>query len=67
MKLWFPEIDILKATAILLIVFSHMDNYVSCYELIRLVDGYAALIGLSIFFFVSGFLLSHTDSLIKSI
>jgi peptidoglycan/LPS O-acetylase OafA/YrhL len=67
MKLWFPEIDILKATAILLIVFSHLDNYVSCYELIRLVDGYAALIGLSIFFFVSGFLLSQTDSLIKSI
>jgi peptidoglycan/LPS O-acetylase OafA/YrhL len=67
MRVWFPEIDILKATAILLIVFCHMDNYVSSYELIRLVDGYAALIGLSVFFFVSGFLLSQTDSLIKSI
>lgn len=68
MKIWFPEIDILKATAILLIVFCHIDNYVSCYDdLIRLVDGYAALIGLSIFFFISGLLLSHTDSAINSI
>lgn len=67
MKRWFPEIEILKATAILLIIFCHIDNYVSCYDLIRLVDNYAALIGLSIFFFVSGFLLSHTDSTINSI
>lgn len=67
MKLWFPEIDFLKATAILLIVFCHMDNYISCYNLIRLVDVYAALIGLSIFFFISGFLLSQTDSVINSI
>ena len=67
MKLWFPEVDILKATAIVLIVFSHMDNYVSSYELIRLFDQYAALIGLSIFFFISGFLLSHTDSVISSV
>lgn len=66
MKIWFPEIDILKATAILLIVFCHIDNYVSCYDLIGLIDGYAALIGLSIFFFVSGLLLSHTDSAINS-
>jgi len=66
MKLWFPEVDILKATAIVLIVFCHLDNYVSCYDLIRLVDTYAAIIGLSIFFFISGFLLSQTDSVINS-
>ncbi len=66
-KLWFPELDILKSTAIVLIVFCHIDNYVSCYELIRLVDDSAALIGLSIFFFISGFLLSQTDSVINSI
>jgi peptidoglycan/LPS O-acetylase OafA/YrhL len=66
MNQWYPEVDILKATAIILIVFGHMDNYVSCYSLIRLVDGYAALIGLSIFFFISGFLLSQTDSVINS-
>jgi peptidoglycan/LPS O-acetylase OafA/YrhL len=66
-KIWYPEVDILKATAILLIVFCHIDNYVSCYDLIRLVDGYAALIGLSLFFFISGFLLSQTDSIITTI
>jgi peptidoglycan/LPS O-acetylase OafA/YrhL len=66
-KLWFPEVDILKATAILLIVFSHLDNYVSIYAIIRLFDWYAAFIGLSIFFFVSGFLLSQTDPVINSI
>lgn len=67
MKIWYPELDILKATAILLLVFCHLDNYVSCYEQIRLVDEYAAIIGLSIFFFVSGFLLSQHDSGINSV
>jgi peptidoglycan/LPS O-acetylase OafA/YrhL len=68
MKEWFSEIDVLKTTAILLIVFSHMDNYVSYYDLIRLVDNhYVSWIGLSIFFFISGFLLSQTDSIITSI
>lgn len=67
MKLWFPEIDVLKAAAILLVVFCHIDNYVSCYDLIRLIDGYAALIGLSIFFFTSGFLLSQINPVINSI
>lgn len=66
MKIWFSELDILKATAILLIVFCHMDNYVSCYNLIRLVDQYAALIGLSLFFFISGFLLSQNNPVISS-
>ena len=67
MKLWFPEVDILKATAILLIVFGHIDNYVSHYELVSFLDNYNGLIGLSIFFFISGFLLSQTDSVINSV
>jgi len=33
MNKWLPEIDILKATAILLIVFVISDNYVSCYSI----------------------------------
>lgn len=66
MKVWFPELDLLKATAIILIVFCHLDNYISCYEIIKIFDGYAALIGLSFFFFTSGFLLSHNDSSINS-
>jgi peptidoglycan/LPS O-acetylase OafA/YrhL len=66
MKLWFPEVDILKATAILLIVFGHIDNNLTNYELVRLLGEYNGIIGLSIFFFISGFLLSQTDSVIKS-
>ena len=66
MKLWFPEVDILKASAILIVVFCHIDNYVSCYDLIRLVDGYVGLFGQGIFFFVSGFLLFQSDSIINS-
>ena len=67
MKLWFPEVDILKATAILLIVFGHIDNNVSHYELVRFLGNYNGIIGLSIFFFVSGFLLSQSDSVISSL
>jgi len=68
MKLRFLEVDILKATAIILIVFCHLDNYVSDYELVRSFNGYyPSLIGLTIFFFISGFLLYQTDSFINSI
>ena len=68
MKLRFLEVDILKATAIILIVFCHLDNYVSNYELVRSFNGYyPSLIGLTIFFFISGFLLYQTDSFINSI
>jgi len=67
MKPWFPEVDILKATAILLIVFGHIDNNVSNYDFVGLLGYWNGTIGLSIFFFVSGFLLSQTDSVINSI
>ena len=66
MKLWFPEVDILKATAILLIVFGHIDNNVSNYDVVRSLGYNNGIIGLSIFFFTSGFLLSQTDSVISS-
>jgi peptidoglycan/LPS O-acetylase OafA/YrhL len=66
MKLWFPEVDILKATAILLILFGHMGNNVSHYDLVRSLGYYNGVIGLSLFFFISGFLLSQTDSVISS-
>jgi len=66
-KVWFSEVDILKASAILLIVFGHIDNNLSNYDLVRLLGTYNAIIGLSIFFFISGFLLSQTDSVITSI
>ncbi len=67
MKQWFPEVDILKATAILLIVFGHIDNNVSSYDLVGSLGYYNGTIGLSIFFFISGFLLSQTDSVITSL
>jgi len=63
----FTEIDILKAMAIILIVFCHMDNHVRNNDLIQLIDGAAAVIGLSMFFFTSGFLLHHTSSDIHTI
>jgi len=44
MKIWYPEIDIIKAAAILLIVFSHLDNYLSNYHTIQIFDNYAAMI-----------------------
>jgi peptidoglycan/LPS O-acetylase OafA/YrhL len=66
-KLWFPEVDVLKATAILLIVFGHIDNNVSFYDLIGFLGYYNGVIGLSIFFFVSGFLLSQTDPVVSSL
>jgi len=67
MKEWFPEVDILKATAILLIVFGHIDNNVSSYELVGSLGYFNGTIGLSIFFFISGFLLYQTDSVIHSL
>lgn len=66
MKQWFSEIDILKTTAIVLIVFCHIDNFVSFFNLIRSFDSYVSFIGLSIFFFISGFLLFQTDSVINT-
>jgi len=67
MKQWFPEVDVLKATAILLIVFGHIDNNVSRYDVVGSLGYYNGTIGLSIFFFISGFLLSQTDSVITSL
>ncbi len=67
MKLWFPEVDILKAIAILGIVFGHIDNYVSCHDVLQSGSPWDGMIVLSIFFFVSGFLLSQTDSGISSL
>lgn len=67
MKLWFPEVDILKAIAILGIVFGHIDNYVFCHDVLQSGSPWDGMIVLSIFFFISGFLLSQTDSIINSL
>jgi peptidoglycan/LPS O-acetylase OafA/YrhL len=66
MKQWFPEIDILKAVAILLIVFGHIDRYVSNYDLVRMAVFISPKIVLGLFFFISGFLLSQNDSVVHS-
>ena len=44
-----------------------MDNYVSCYELIRLLGKYSGNNWFKYLFFISGFLLSQTDSVISSL
>jgi len=42
-----------------------MDNYVSYHDLIRLVEGFAALIGLSIFLYQEFYFLKWVQSLIR--
>ncbi|WP_162197879.1 MULTISPECIES: acyltransferase [unclassified Methanosarcina] len=60
------EIDILKSIAIIFIIVCHLDNYIINSRIISLFDSYLALFGLSIFFFVSGFLLQYSDFKINS-
>lgn len=52
------EFDILKFIAIFFIVFGHIDNYLSDPGYIRTSGGYLVLVGLSFFFFASGYTLS---------
>lgn len=60
-KKWLPEVDLMKAAAIILIVSSHMDNYLVNSYILRSIDSYLALIGLSFFFFISGFTIHHPN------
>lgn len=57
MKDWSVEIDIIKVIAIIIIVFGHIDNYLSDPSSIRTAGSYLVLIGLSFFFFASGYTL----------
>ncbi|WP_158024011.1 acyltransferase family protein [Methanosarcina horonobensis] len=54
------ELDYLRALAILLVIFSHIDNFAKS-QFIETYDYYFAIIGLTIFFFISGYLLQYND------
>ena len=61
------EVDLLRAIAIILIVVVHLDNYLVNSHTIRLIDSYLALIGLSFFFFISGFIIHRSENIYTSI
>lgn len=50
------EIDILRSMAIILIIFAHMDSFTNI-PILEKLDGTSAILGLSIFFFISGYLM----------
>lgn len=64
---WYSEVDLLKATALVLIVLCHLDDFIASTDLFGTINGYEALMGLSLFFFVSGVLLSRHDEAIRSV
>lgn len=66
-KRWIKEIDLIKALAIVLIVVSHLHNFVNLgyYDtLLESASIFLASIGLSLFFFISGFSLYYNHDLI---
>ncbi|MCX9084521.1 MAG: acyltransferase family protein [Candidatus Methanoperedens sp.] len=64
MKKRIEEIDTLRAFAIIFIIFNHINPYTS-FDFLKKSESYFGFIGLSIFFFISGFLLVN-NSLISS-
>lgn len=56
------EIDTLRAFAIIFIIFAHIDSYTT-FIFFDTWDNVFAFIGLSLFFFISGFLLPHTNKI----
>jgi len=56
-----PEIDVLRAVAISLVVIYHM-NYFTDYWPIRSLVNYSSVFGLSLFFFISGVSIHYSSS-----
>ncbi|MCQ1535484.1 acyltransferase [Methanosarcina sp. KYL-1] len=52
----FQEIDILRSMAIIFVIFAHIDSYTKL-PILEKLDGTFAVLGLTIFFFISGFLM----------
>jgi len=68
-KQWLKEIDIIKALAIILIVLGHLHFFINLEYYQVFLEYYSSIIsfiGLSLFFFVSGFSLYYNYSSIKS-
>lgn len=62
MKKRIQELDTLRAFAIIFIIFAHIDSYTTVI-FFDTWDNFFAFIGLSLFFFISGFLLPHTNKI----
>ena len=56
-KKWLVEIDVLKAAAIVLIVFSHLHFYLNFKDAVTAFDPYIAEFGICLFIFTSGYTL----------
>lgn len=54
------EIDVLRSLAIILIILSHIDSFTN-FIIFDTLDGVLAFFGLSIFFFISGFLMRFNN------
>lgn len=61
----FQEIDILRSTAIVFVIFAHMDNFTNL-PILASLDRTFAMLGLSIFFFISGFLMQVSNKFTTS-
>ncbi|MCM1567450.1 MAG: acyltransferase [Dehalobacter sp.] len=66
-KIWLHEIDVLRAIAIVIILFHHLYNYLIdknsfIYYFIFNFEPYLRTVGLGLFFFVSGYVLYHNNS-----
>lgn len=57
-----PVFNVLRCIAIFCIVFAHMDSYTNI-TFFEKHDQYFALIGLIIFFFISGFLVQYNNKI----
>jgi peptidoglycan/LPS O-acetylase OafA/YrhL len=63
------ELDLLRALAIIMIVVAHTTYYVSTpllHNIITITFPYLVIFGLSIFFFISGFVLYYNDNSIRT-
>jgi peptidoglycan/LPS O-acetylase OafA/YrhL len=57
---WLPEIDVLRAVAISLVVVFHM-NYFTDFWAVRGLASYTSAFGLGLFFFISGFSIHYNS------
>lgn len=58
---WLPEVDVLKGLAILMVVYVHLDSFLYNYNFVYNTQTFVVVIGLGLFFFISGYILSYNN------